>query len=92
MQGAAEGRLRGPETVWGSGCGEGSGTGLLTVGHGLDLHGLGDLLVAGPAGAPPAHLGLEERVQQGGLPQPAVTWGQTHRRVGAKTSTKVAFF
>ena len=68
---ATEERLDG--TGDGSGDGSGDGTGLLTVGHGLDLHGLGDLLVAGPAGAPPAHLGLEERVQQGGLPQPAVT-------------------
>lgn len=35
---------------------------LLTVRHCFHLHGFGDLLIAGPPCAPPAHLGLEQRV------------------------------
>lgn len=40
--------------------------------HGFDLDGFGDLLIAGPPGTPPAHLGLEKGVHQGGLSKAAV--------------------
>ena len=45
----------------------------LTVADGLDLDGLGDLLLGRGQHRLSAHLGLEQRVHQGGLPQATLT-------------------
>lgn len=57
-----------------------SPTPALTVRDGLDLNGLGDAFLRGGLHRLPADFGLEKGIDQGGLPQAALPWGEDESR------------